>query len=83
MELAGGRVVCVFMRTFVWQRSMDGAAMYVRSMLLQHVVVFYVFCRRLHCDGGMQRIEGVYGGRAVCMQATARVQLRCFAVFEL
>ena len=59
------------MRSCVWQRSMDGAAMYLRSMLLQHVVFFYVFCRRLHCDGGMHHSQGVNGGCAVCMEATA------------
>ena len=44
---------------------------------------FSVFSRRLHFDGGMPCIEGANGGCAVCMEATVREPLRCFAVFEL
>ena len=44
---------------------------------------FSVFSRRLHLDGAMPRIEGANGGCAVCMEATVREPLRCFAVFEL
>ena len=57
--------------------------MYLRSMLLQHLLFLYVFCRRLHCDGGMHRIQGANGGCGVCMEATAREQLRGSSVFEL
>ena len=52
----------------------------------QHVAAacfFFVFSRRLHLDGAMPRIQGANGGCAVCMEATVREPLRCFAVFEL
>ena len=75
-------VACAIMGRCAWQRSMDSAAMYLRSMLLQHVFLS-VFSRRLHLDGVMPRIEGANGGCAVCMEATVREPLRCFAVFEL